>query len=99
MDYNKYSLKNLEEWVFDAVSQDEVSPKEIYDTIYKAVTEQYYYFKHNAGRCYDLMLLLNGNGNYVVEDSEKTVPKDRHSPFYYEYDRNDPERPNPFKKD
>lgn len=99
MDYKKYSLENLETWAHDALSCAEATPQEIYDTIYKVVQENYYIYKHHASRCYELMLLLNGNGNYVVEDSKKTVPKDKHSPFYYDYNRNDSTRPNPFAKD
>jgi hypothetical protein len=60
-DYKKYSLEKLETWVHDAVSGD-ASPQEIYDVIKGVVDEQYHYYKHHTGRCYELLALLNGNG-------------------------------------
>lgn len=98
-DCKKYYLENLENWLHDALSCSEATPQEIYDTIYKAVTEDYYIHKHHTSVCYDLMVLLNGNRSCVVEDGEKTVPKDSHSPFFYDYNRNNLQRPNPFAKD
>lgn len=61
-DYKKYSLERLENWVRDAVTGTEATPQEIYDIIKRAVEEDYYYFKHHTGRCYELLALLNGNG-------------------------------------
>jgi hypothetical protein len=62
-DYKKYSLEKLETWVRDALTSAEATPQEIYDTIKGVVDEEYHYFKHNTSRCYDLLSLLNGNGN------------------------------------
>ena len=62
MDYNKYSLENLEKWMSDALLSSEATPQEIYDVIHKVVEEEYHYFKHHTGRCYELLALLNGNG-------------------------------------
>ena len=67
-DYKKYSLENLEKWMSDALSSAEATPREIYDTIYDVVCEDFYYHKHHASRCYDLMLLLNGNGNHIRDE-------------------------------
>jgi len=61
-DYKKYSLENLEKWMSDALLSSEATPQEIYDVIKGVVEEEYYYFKHHTGRCYDLLALLNGNG-------------------------------------
>ena len=68
-DYKKYSLEKLETWISDALTSAEASPLEIYDTIHKVVEEEYHYHKHNTGRCYELLSLLNGNG-YDKEDLE-----------------------------
>jgi hypothetical protein len=59
-DYKKYSLENLENWLHDAISSAEASPQEIYDTIHKVVSENYYHHKHHASRAYELMEKLNG---------------------------------------
>jgi hypothetical protein len=61
-DYKKYSLENLEKWMSDALLSSEATPQEIYDVIHKVVEEEYHYFKHHTGRCYELLALLNGNG-------------------------------------
>ena len=66
-DYKKYSLENLEKWMSDALLSSEATPQEIYDVIRKVVEEEYYYFKHHTGRCYELLALLNGNGNSIIE--------------------------------
>ena len=61
-DYKKYSLENLEKWMSDALLSSEATPQEIYDVIKGVVEEEYHYFKHHTGRCYELLALLNGNG-------------------------------------
>jgi len=76
-DYKKYSLENLEKWMSDALLSSEATPQEIYDVIRKVVEEEYYYFKHHTGRCYELLALLNGNGKEYLSE----VLKERE---YYE---------------
>ena len=61
-DYKKYSLEQLENWIYDSLSAAEASPQEIYDVIKKTVEEQYYCYKHRTGQAYELLALLNGNG-------------------------------------
>lgn len=62
VDYKKYSLEQLDNWVTNALTSTEATPQEIYDTIKNAVDENYHTFKLSASRCYDLLSLLNGNG-------------------------------------
>jgi len=77
-DYKKYSLERLETWVRDALVSAEVSPQEIYDTIKGIVNEEYHYFKHHTGRCYDLLALLNGNGKGHIPAYDEYVEKKEH---------------------
>ena len=77
MDYKKYSLENLENWLYDAMSAGEATPQEIYDTIKKVVEENYYIYKDQTAKAYELLALLNGNGGWKIED----VMKERE---YYE---------------
>jgi hypothetical protein len=91
-DYKKHSLEQLKNWVRDALVTAEVSPQEIYDTIKGVVNEEYHYFKHHTGRCYDLLALLNGNGKghiqgwdewektYYPEESQKSCDRNDPSP-------------------
>tara|TARA_R110000868_G_scaffold409828_1_gene696184 strand:- start:6723 stop:7250 length:528 start_codon:yes stop_codon:yes gene_type:complete len=61
-DYKKYSLENLENWIHDAMSSGEASPQEIYDTIKGVVDENYNVYKNATQKAYELLALLNGNG-------------------------------------
>lgn len=76
-DYKKHSLDQLDNWLHDCISCDDITPQEVYDTIKKVVEEQYYYFKHHTGRCYELLALLNNNGQ-SYEDAMKE--KEYHEP-------------------
>ena len=62
MDYKKYSLENLENWLHDAMSAGEATPQEIYDVIVNVVKDNYYVYKKQASEAYELLALLNGNG-------------------------------------
>ena len=84
MDYKKYSLENLENWLHDAVLSSEASPQEIYDVIKGAVDENYHYFKHHTGRCYELLALLNGNGKGHIEAYDEYVKEVLSEREYYE---------------
>ena len=61
-DYKKYSLENLENWIHDAMSSGEASPQEIYDAIKGVVDENYHLYKKKTAEAYELLALLNGNG-------------------------------------
>lgn len=85
-DYRQYSLSNLEKWIEDAVNSSEASPQEIYDVIKNVVADNYYCYKNNTERCYELLALLNGNGKnimqspntvYVSEDGDIYPTKDK----------------------
>ena len=76
-DYKKYSLKQLKEWMHDAISSAEASPQEIYDVIKGVVEEQYHYFKHHTGRCYELLALLNGNGAGHIQAYDNSLSCDK----------------------
>jgi antitoxin component of MazEF toxin-antitoxin module len=76
MDYKKYSLENLENWLQDAISCSEATPQEIYDVIKGVVSENYYIYKDHTERCYELLALLNGNGkDHLSCDKDDTSPE------------------------
>ena len=85
-DYKKYSLDKLNEWMHDAISCSEATPQEIYDVIKNVVSENYYIFKNQTERCYELLALLNGNGRGHIQAYDE-VMKERE---YYE--------PSPYSK-
>ena len=65
--YKKYSLENLENWLYDALSSAEATPQEIYDVIKNVVDEQYHHHKLQTSRCYELLALLNGEGKGHIQ--------------------------------
>ena len=64
LDYKKYSLENLENWMHDAMSAGEATPQEIYDVIIGVVKDNYYTYKHQVSQAYELLALLNSNNKY-----------------------------------
>ena len=153
-DYKKYSLEHLENWLHDAISSGDATPREIYDVIISVVKESHDYHKEQADQAGELLNLLNSGwtkeevlkerdyyeppstftfsscssddtspecmiswndfwsddniGIFNTEDGDLFTHKDvkldgysvngvSHSKYWYEYDRNDPNRPNPFE--
>lgn len=68
-DYKKYSLENLENWIHDAMSSGEASPQEIYDAIKGVVDENYHLYKKKTAEAYELLALLNCNGEGHISDA------------------------------
>lgn len=60
-DYKKYSLGQVENFLYDAMSTD-ATPQEIYDVIKKVVQDNYYTYKAQTAKAGELLALLNGNG-------------------------------------
>jgi antitoxin component of MazEF toxin-antitoxin module len=86
-DYKKYSLKQLENFLYDAMST-EATPQEIYDVIKGAVQDNYYTYKKQASDAYELLALLNGNGvGHLTCDKDDTSPecKEHWNDFWEEH--------------
>ena len=66
MNYKEYSLSQLEDWMSDLLSNNEVSPQDIFNTIKKSVNDTYEYHKHQSSRSYELLGLLNGYDRGVL---------------------------------
>jgi hypothetical protein len=75
MDYKKYSLEHLENWLYDAMSCDDATPQEIYDVILKVVKDEYYTYKKKASESYELLALLSGNGKGHIKEYDDCVDK------------------------
>ena len=80
MDYKKYSLEKLQEWVHDAMNSD-ASPHEIYSAIREAVREDYYYHKDRISRASGLLELMSGHRPVADKELLETVLAERE---YYE---------------
>ena len=76
MDYKKYSLEQLENWIHDALSCDDVTPHEIYNKIKGIVVDQKKYHSKNLNRCEDLLNLLNGH--LVIDLDLSNIPNRIH---------------------
>jgi hypothetical protein len=68
LDYKKYSLDKLKEWVHDALSCGEASPHEIYSAIREAVQEDYQYYKDHSNRALGLLELMSGHRPVAEKD-------------------------------
>ena len=71
-DYKKYSLGQVENFLYDAMSSG-ATPQEIYDTIRGVVEDNYYTYKKSASEAYELLALLNGNGEGHIAPKAKLV--------------------------
>ena len=60
-DHKDYALKQLENFLYDAMST-ESSPQQIYDVIKGVVEDNYHVYKNQTEKAYELLALLNGNG-------------------------------------
>jgi bifunctional DNA-binding transcriptional regulator/antitoxin component of YhaV-PrlF toxin-antitoxin module len=59
--YKEYSLKQLDNWVNDALNCDDLSPQDIYNTIIQCVDESVEYHKKYLDKSIKLLSLLKGN--------------------------------------
>lgn len=71
-DYKKYALGQVENFLYDAMSSG-ATPQEIYDTIRSVVEDNYYTYKKCASEAYELLALLNGNGEGHIAPKAKLV--------------------------
>ncbi len=88
MDYKKYSLEQLSNWIYDAMSCGDATPQEIYDVILDVVKDNYYVYKEQASKAYELLALLNGNGKgHLSCDKDDSSPecKGAWNSFWEEY--------------
>ena len=70
--YKKYSLEQLDNWVHDALSCEDLTPEDIYNTIVKCVDESVEYHKKNLTKSIELLSFLKGNRpvNFDVTDKD-----------------------------
>ena len=73
--YKKYSLEQLDNWVNDALSCEDLTPEDIYNTIVKCVDESVEYHKKNLTKSIDLLSLLKGHRPTVDFDYTATGEK------------------------
>jgi bifunctional DNA-binding transcriptional regulator/antitoxin component of YhaV-PrlF toxin-antitoxin module len=76
--YKKYSLSQVENFLYDAMSTD-ATPQEIYDVIKGVVEDNYYTYKHQTSKAYELLALLNGNGKGHIKDYDDCMRPWGHS--------------------
>jgi hypothetical protein len=70
-DYKKYALGQVENFLYDAMSTD-ATPQEIYDVIRGVVEDNYYTYKQQTAKAYELLALLNGNGEGHITGWEES---------------------------
>lgn len=77
--YKKYVLEHLENWVLDAIGTDEVTAKEVYDVLIKALDENVEHHRKELDKNVELLSLMRGyrsvdlgDGPYDGWDSQYT---------------------------
>jgi bifunctional DNA-binding transcriptional regulator/antitoxin component of YhaV-PrlF toxin-antitoxin module len=70
-DYKKYALGQLENFLHDCMNA-ETTAQEIYDVIKSVVEDNYYTYKNSASQAYELLALLNGNGEGHITNYDDT---------------------------
>ena len=73
--YRKYSLEQLDNWVNDAVTCEDLTAQDIYDTIVKCVDDIVEYHKKELTKTTDLLSLLKGHRPVVDFDYTATGEK------------------------
>jgi hypothetical protein len=74
-DYKKYALGQVENFLYDAMSTN-ATAQEIYDVIRGVVEDNYYTYKKCASEAYELLALLNGNGEgHLTCNKDDTSPE------------------------
>ena len=59
--YKKYSLEQLDNWIHDAVTCEDLTAQDIYDTIVKGVDDLAQYHKKELSKTTELLSLLKGH--------------------------------------
>ena len=59
--YRKYSLEQLDNWVNDALSCEDLTPQDIYNTVVKCVDESVEHHKKHLTKSIELLSLLKGH--------------------------------------
>ena len=67
-DHKDYALKQVENFLYDAMSAD-ATAQEIYDVIKGVVEDNYNVYKNATQKAYELLGLLNGNGEGHISDA------------------------------
>lgn len=57
--YKKFSLDKLKDWVHDCVSNDDITPRELFDTLREVIEEEYVFYQNFADKTKELLDLLN----------------------------------------
>ena len=70
-DYKKYALGQVENFLYDAMSSG-ATPQEIYDVIKGVVEDNYCTYKKCTSEAYELLGLLNGNGEGHITNWEES---------------------------
>jgi hypothetical protein len=81
-DYKKYALGQVENFLYDAMSTD-ATPQEIYDVIKGVVQDNYYTYKAQTEKAYELLALLNGNGKGHIKAYDDYVKEVLSEKEYY----------------
>jgi len=67
--YKKYSLEQLDNWVNDALTCEDLTAQDIYDTVVKCVDDAVEYHKKELSKSTELLSLLKGHRSFEIDTS------------------------------
>jgi hypothetical protein len=84
--YRKYSLQQLDNWVNDALNCEDLTPKDIYDTIVKCVEESVDHHRKYLDKSTSVLSLLRGHREFEIDTTLDDVVGERE--YYDGWDSN-----------
>ena len=71
--YKKYSLEQLDNWLFDAMNCEDLTPQDIYDTVVNCVDHNVKHHQKHLERNTELLSLLKGHRSVDFDDGERSL--------------------------
>ncbi|WJZ48242.1 hypothetical protein [Synechococcus phage DSL-LC02] len=68
LDYKDYSLKQLDNWIHDALSASDATPSEIYHTIIDVIVEYRDHHRDSLIKANELLRMMRGARPVKMED-------------------------------
>ena len=85
--YKKYSLEQLDNWIHDAVTCEDLTAQEIYDTVTKCVEDCAEYHKRELSKTTELLSLLKGHRSLEIDTSTKDKEREYNMKEQAYYDK------------
>lgn len=84
MDYKKFSLESLSNWISDCITSSDATPQEIYSAVIDGIREEYKIYKKFSDKSYELLSLFEKTDSTLLSSSNTdTISFDGWESHYY----------------